>query len=95
MDRAIRLRPEEYRRLWAAIRADFELDATAGPSGSTIRGYGRSDAFYWATGKFTRAQDLQQLGGRSPADRRREDEPLAALRAGPHLALPEGQRGIG
>ena len=25
--RAIRLRPEEYRRLWAAIRSDFALDA--------------------------------------------------------------------
>ena len=51
MDRAIRLRPEEYRRLWAAIRADFELT-----DGRTQRidhpGYGRSDAFYWATGKF-------------------------------------------
>ena len=29
--RQIRLRPEEYRRLWAAIRADFELDATGRP----------------------------------------------------------------
>ena len=52
VDRAIRVRPEEYRRLWAAIRADFEL----GPSGRPIRidhpGYGPSDAFYRATGKF-------------------------------------------
>jgi len=52
VDRAIRLRPEEYHRLWAAIRADFQL----GPDGRPIRidhpGYGRSDAFYWATGKF-------------------------------------------
>ncbi len=51
MDRAIRLRPEEYRRLWAAVRADFELK-----DGRAQRvdhpGYGRSDAFYWATGKF-------------------------------------------
>jgi uncharacterized protein (TIGR02117 family) len=50
--RQVRLRPEEYRRLWAAIRASFLLD----PSGRPIRidhpGYGRSDAFYWATGKF-------------------------------------------
>jgi uncharacterized protein (TIGR02117 family) len=49
--RQVRLRPEEYRRLWAAIRASFLLD----PSGRPIRidhpGYGRSDAFYRATGK--------------------------------------------
>lgn len=51
MDRAIRLRPEEYRRLWAAIRADFELN-DGRPQRVDHRGYGRSDAFYWATGKF-------------------------------------------
>ena len=52
LDRAIRLRPEEYRRLWAAIRADFALDERGGPSRIDHPGYGRSDAFYWATGKF-------------------------------------------
>lgn len=51
MDRAIRLRPEEYRRLWAAIRADFELN-DGRPQRIDHPGYGRSDAFYWATGKF-------------------------------------------
>jgi uncharacterized protein (TIGR02117 family) len=51
MDRAIRLRPEEYRRLWAAIRADFELK-DGRPQRIDHPGYGRSDAFYWATGKF-------------------------------------------
>jgi len=49
--REIRLRPEEYRRLWTAVRADFDLD----PAGKTQRvehpGYGNSDAFYWARGK--------------------------------------------
>jgi uncharacterized protein (TIGR02117 family) len=49
--REIRLRPEEYRRLWAAIRADFAI----GPEGRPIHlahpGYGPSDAFYRATGK--------------------------------------------
>ncbi|HEY6048550.1 MAG TPA: TIGR02117 family protein [Sphingomicrobium sp.] len=49
--RQIRLRPEEYRRLWAAIRADFVL----GPGERPIRidhpGYGPSDAFYRASGK--------------------------------------------
>ena len=51
-DRAIRLRPEEYRRLWAAIRADFQLDAAGKPTRIDHPGYGPSDAFYWATGKF-------------------------------------------
>ena len=49
--RAIRLTPEQYRRLWAAIRAGFELDA----NGKTIRidhpGYGPYDAFYRGSGK--------------------------------------------
>lgn len=51
-DRAIRLRPEEYRRLWAAIRADFQLDGAGKPRLIDHPGYGGSDAFYWATGKF-------------------------------------------
>ena len=49
--RQIGLRPEEYRRLWAAIRADFALD----PNGRVQRvghpGYGCCDAFYRAVGK--------------------------------------------
>lgn len=52
MDRAIRLRPEEYRRLWAAVRADFRLDAKGRPERIDHPGYGPSDAFYWASGKF-------------------------------------------
>jgi uncharacterized protein (TIGR02117 family) len=51
VDRAIRLRPEEYRRLWTAVRADFALDANGRPRRIDHPGYGRSDAFYWATGK--------------------------------------------
>jgi uncharacterized protein (TIGR02117 family) len=49
--RQIRLRPEEYRRLWAAIRADFELDRRGRPERIDHPGYGPSDAFYRATGK--------------------------------------------
>jgi len=49
--REIRLRPDEYRRLWAAVRADFALN----PNGRLQRidhpGYGAADAFYRATGK--------------------------------------------
>ena len=45
--REVRLRPEEYRRLWQAIRADFG----GRPQHIDHPGYGRSDTFYWATGK--------------------------------------------
>ena len=49
--RQIRLRPEEYRRLWTAIRADFALDRRGRPERVDHPGYGPSDAFYSATGK--------------------------------------------
>ena len=49
--REIRLRPEEYRRLWAAIRADFAPDARGRPQRLGHPGYGPSDAFYRAVGK--------------------------------------------
>jgi len=52
LDRSIRLRPEEYRRLWAAVRADFQLGPDGRPKRIDFPGYGGSDAFYWATGKF-------------------------------------------
>jgi uncharacterized protein (TIGR02117 family) len=49
--RQIRLRPEEYRRLWQAIRADFALGQEGKPVRVDHPGYGPSDAFYWAAGK--------------------------------------------
>jgi len=49
--RQVRLRPEEYRRLWAAIRADFALDQYGRPQRLDHPGYGPADAFYRATGK--------------------------------------------
>ena len=49
--RAIRLRPEEYRRLWAAIRAGFRLDRHGRPQLIDHPGYGTQDAFYVGTGK--------------------------------------------
>ena len=49
--REIRVRPEEYRRLWAAIRADFALDARGHPTHLAHAGYGCCDAFYRAVGK--------------------------------------------
>jgi uncharacterized protein (TIGR02117 family) len=49
--RQIRLRPQEYRRLWAAIRTDFDLDPKGGPQRIDHPGSGPADAFYRATGK--------------------------------------------
>jgi uncharacterized protein (TIGR02117 family) len=49
--RQIRLRPEEYRRLWAAVRADFALNRNGRPERINHPGYGPADAFYRATGK--------------------------------------------
>jgi uncharacterized protein (TIGR02117 family) len=50
-DRQIRLRPEEYRRLWSAIRAQFALDASGRPLRIAHPGYGDLDAFYRGTGR--------------------------------------------
>lgn len=49
--REIRLRPEEYRRLWAAVRADFDLDPSGRPRRIDHPGYGRADRFYRGRGK--------------------------------------------
>ncbi|HEU5482160.1 MAG TPA: TIGR02117 family protein [Sphingomicrobium sp.] len=54
--RELRLRPEEYRRLWAAIRADFERDPKGRPVLIDHPGYGCCDAFYRATGRFNALQ---------------------------------------
>ncbi len=44
--RVVRLRPEEYRRLAAFVRA------SVAPRGWHRRGYGQDDAFYAATGRY-------------------------------------------
>jgi uncharacterized protein (TIGR02117 family) len=49
--RQIRLRPQEYRRLWAAVRAGFALDRRGRPQRIDHPGYGRSYAFYRGEGK--------------------------------------------
>ena len=48
--REIRLRPEEYRRLWASIRAEFALDANGRPQRIDHPGYDCCDAFYRGVG---------------------------------------------
>jgi uncharacterized protein (TIGR02117 family) len=49
--REVRLRPEEYRRLWQSIRAEFALDGSGRPMRIDHPGYGPSDAFYEGRGK--------------------------------------------
>lgn len=49
--REIRLRPAEYRRLWAAVRAGFALDSRGRPNRIDHPGYGPTDAFYRASGR--------------------------------------------
>jgi uncharacterized protein (TIGR02117 family) len=46
---AVRLRPEEYRRLWAAVRAEFN----GPPQRIDSPGYGPDDAFFEGRGKAT------------------------------------------
>ena len=48
--RAIRLRKDEYRRLWSAIRESFDAGPGGGVQHVDHRGYGPSDAFYRARG---------------------------------------------
>lgn len=48
--RKLRLRPEEYRRLSAAIYADFALDGSGRVRHLPHPGYGPTDAFYQAAG---------------------------------------------
>ena len=47
----IRVTPEQYRRLWASIRAGFQLDAAGRPIRIDHPGYGFDDAFYRGAGK--------------------------------------------
>jgi uncharacterized protein (TIGR02117 family) len=58
--RAIRLTPEQYRRLWASIRAGFELDRNGLPIRIDHPGYGPRDAFYRGTGKANAIQTCNQ-----------------------------------
>jgi uncharacterized protein (TIGR02117 family) len=53
---AIRLRPEEYRRLWAAVRAEFD----GPPRRIDHPGYGDDDAFYRGRGRASAVQTCNQ-----------------------------------
>lgn len=58
--RAIRLTPEQYRRLWAAIRADFVLDNAGKPIRIDHPGYGPRDAFYQGFGRASAIDTCNQ-----------------------------------
>ena len=49
--RAVRLRPEEYRRLWAAIRAELALGGEGRPERIDHPGYTPEDAFFVGRGR--------------------------------------------
>ena len=53
---AIRLRPQEYRRLWAAVRSEFD----GPPRRIDHPGYGPDDAFYEGRGKASAVQTCNQ-----------------------------------
>ncbi|WP_343344007.1 TIGR02117 family protein [Sphingomicrobium sp. XHP0239] len=56
----IRLRPEEYRRLYQAVRASFDLGGTGRPLRLDTDGYYASDAFYEGRGGFSALMTCNQ-----------------------------------
>jgi uncharacterized protein (TIGR02117 family) len=55
--RQLRLRPEEYRRLWSAVRASFR---NSQPQLIAHKGYGRTDAFYEGVGRANAVNTCNQ-----------------------------------
>ena len=58
--REFALTPEQYRRLWAAIRAGFVLDPTGKPIRIDHPGYGPRDAFYEGFGRASAIDTCNQ-----------------------------------
>lgn len=59
--RAIRLRPEEYRRLWASVRSEFGFSERGGrPRRVDHPGYWTNDAFYEGYGKASAVNTCNQ-----------------------------------
>ena len=58
--RELRVTPEQYRRLWAAVRASFALDRVGRPIRIDHPGYGPSDAFYDGIGRASAIHTCNQ-----------------------------------
>ena len=58
--REIRVTPEQYRRLWAAVRASFDLDSRGRPRKIDHPGYGPADAFYDGVGQASAINTCNQ-----------------------------------
>lgn len=58
--REIRVTPEQYRRLWAAVRASFVLDSRGRPQKIDHPGYGPADAFYDGVGRASAINTCNQ-----------------------------------
>jgi uncharacterized protein (TIGR02117 family) len=58
--RELRVTPEQYRRLWAAIRAGFMLDHSGKPIRIDHPGYGPRDAFYEGFGRASAIDTCNQ-----------------------------------
>ena len=80
--REIRVTPEQYRRLWAAVRAGFVLDRDGKPVRIDHPGYGPRDAFYEGYGTASAIDTCNQW----VASRLR----LAGVKAPVWSPFPEG-----
>lgn len=61
--KALELRPDEYRRLAAHIRESFVFDASGEPIPLIGRGYGPADIFYQANGAYNGARTCNEWTG--------------------------------
>lgn len=62
--RPLTLRPDEYARLWRAVRGQFRPGADGRPVPLLGRGYGANDAFYLAIGRYDGWNTCNQWTGR-------------------------------
>ena len=58
--RELRVTPEQYRRLWTAVRASFALDSAGRPTRIDHPGYGPADAFYVGIGRASAIDTCNQ-----------------------------------
>ena len=58
--RELRVTPEQYRRLWTAVRASFALDSAGRPTRIDHPGYGPADAFYDGIGRASAIDTCNQ-----------------------------------